>query len=551
MDNAEREVLNVDILFVGAGPASLAGALHLNRLIKKDNIDVSIAIIEKASEVGAHSLSGAVVDPKTLNELFPELSNEDFPFESPVNQEYMYYLTKNKKFSVPFIPKPMSHHGCYITSIGKLTRWLEQKCEEQGIDIFAGFPGSELLYDESGSSVVGVRTADRGVDKHGEKKSEFEAGVDILSKVTLLGEGSRGSLTKSIIDKFNLMEGKNPQNWAIGVKELWQLPEERLSPGYVAHTLGFPLGHSIFGGGWIYTMKNNILDIGIVLGLDYKNPNIDPHHELQLMKTHPWLKKILEGAEILAYGSKTLPEGGLYSIPELCVNGAMLIGDSAGFLNGQRLKGIHLAMKSGMLAAEAIKDALRNNDFSKESLSKYQEKFEKSWAYEELYKARNFHQGFKNGLMAGMSNAGLGLVTKGRGFGLYDRLPSKNGYEHLENKTKYDGFNKYDINYDGKLILDKLTDVYYSATSHNEDQVPHLHVSDKSICIDRCKEEYGNPCQNFCPANVYEIIDDGEERLQINFSNCVHCKTCDIMDPYQIIDWVTPEGGDGPSWKNM
>ena len=345
MDNAEREVLNVDILFVGAGPASLAGALHLNRLIKKDNIDISIAIIEKASEVGAHSLSGAVVDPKTLNELFPELSNEDFPFESPVNQEYMYYLTKNKKFSVPFIPKPMSHHGCYITSIGKLTRWLEQKCEEQGIDIFAGFPGSELLYDESGSSVVGVRTADRGVDKHGEKKSEFEAGVDILSKVTLLGEGSRGSLTKSIIDKFNLMEGKNPQNWAIGVKELWQLPEERLSPGYVAHTLGFPLGHSIFGGGWIYTMKNNILDIGIVLGLDYKNPNIDPHHELQLMKTHPWLKKILEGAEILAYGSKTLPEGGLYSIPELCVNGAMLIGDSAGFLNGQRLKGIHLAMK--------------------------------------------------------------------------------------------------------------------------------------------------------------------------------------------------------------
>ena len=551
MDNLEREILDIDVLFVGGGPASLAGALHLNKLAKNESIDVSIAIIEKASEVGAHSLSGAVVDPKTLNELFPNLSNEDFPFEFPVDKEYMFYLTKNKKFSVPFIPKPMSHHGCYITSIGKLTRWLEQKCEEQDIDVFAGFPGSELLYDESGNQVIGVRTADRGVDKNGIKKADFEAGVDIRSKVTLLGEGSRGSLTKTLINKFNLMDNKNPQNWAIGVKELWQLPEKRLPDGYVAHTLGFPLGHSLFGGGWVYTMKNNILDIGMVVGLDYKNPSIDPHHELQLIKTHPWMKKILDGAEILAYGSKTLPEGGLYSIPELCVDGAMLIGDSAGFLNGRRLKGIHLAMKSGMLAAEAIKDALKNNDFSKQSLLKYQQNFEQSWAYKELYKARNFHQGFKNGLFAGMTNATMGLLTNGRGFGLYNRLPSVDGHKHIDNKSNYKNFDKYDISYDGKLVLDKLTSVYYSATSHNEDQVAHLHVKDQSICIDQCKEEYGNPCQSFCPANVYEIIDDGQERLQINFSNCVHCKTCDIMDPYQIIDWKTPEGGDGPAWKNM
>lgn len=548
MDSDQREILEVDFLFVGAGPASLVGALHLKNLLNDSNPDLSIAIIEKASEVGAHSLSGAVVDPITLNELFPNLSNEDFPFENEVDKEYMYYLTKKGKLSVPFIPKPMSHHGCYIASIGKLTRWLEQKCEQAGIDIFAGFPGSDIIYNND--SVIGVRTGDQGIDKNGDKKPNFEPGVDIHAKVTFLGEGSRGSLTKKLIKKFNLMDGKNPQNWAIGVKELWQLPEEKLPPGYVAHTLGQPLGHSLFGGGFMYSMKNNILDLGIVVGLDYKNPEIDPHHELQLLKSHPWIRKILEGAEILAYGSKALPEGGLYSLPKLYVNGAMLIGDSAGFLNGQRLKGIHLAMKSGMLAAEAAKIALDLNDFSETSLKNYDRLFKESWAYKELYKVRNFHQGFEKGLVHGMANAGIGLFTGGRGFGIFNRLNSKDGHRHMGKPTS--SFNKYDkINYDGKYILDKLTDVYYSATSHDEDQVPHLHINDPSICIERCKEEYGNPCQNFCPANVYEIVDDGEERLQINFSNCVHCKTCDIMDPYQIIDWTTPQGGDGPSWKNM
>jgi len=548
MDNDQREVLEVDFLFVGAGPASLVGALHLKNLLNDSNPELSIAIIEKASEVGAHSLSGAVVDPITLNELFPNLSNEDFPFEHEVDKEYMYYLTKKGKLSVPFIPKPMSHHGCYIASIGKLTRWLEQKCEEAGIDIFAGFPGADIIYNND--SVIGVRTGDQGIDKNGNKKPNFEPGVDIHAKATFFGEGSRGSLTKKLIKKFNLMDGKNPQNWAIGVKELWQLPEEKLQPGYVAHTLGNPLGHSLFGGGFMYSMKNNILDLGIVIGLDYKNPSIDPHHELQLLKSHPWIRKILEGAEILAYGSKTLPEGGLYSLPKLYVNGAMLIGDSAGFLNGQRLKGIHLAMKSGMLAAEAAKIALDANDFSETNLQNYDRLFKESWAYKELYKVRNFHQGFDRGLVYGMANAGIGLFTGGRGFGIYNKLSSSHGHEHMQKSVG--SFNKYDdINYDGKHILDKLTDVYYSATSHDEDQVPHLHVSDPSICIEKCKEEYGNPCQSFCPANVYEIVDDGEERLQINFSNCVHCKTCDIMDPYQIIDWTTPQGGDGPSWKNM
>jgi len=550
MDNAQREILEVDFLFVGAGPASLAGALHLNNLLKETNSEPSIAIIEKGSEVGAHSLSGAIVDPRSLNELFPNLKNEDFPFESPVNKEYMYYFTKKSKISIPFIPKPMSHHGCYIASIGKLTRWLEQKCEQAGIDIFAGFSGSELIYHKDQKTVIGVRTGDRGIDKDGNQKPNFEPGVDIHAKITFLGEGSRGSLTKKLIRKFNLMDGKNPQNWAIGVKELWQLPEERLPSGYVAHTLGFPLGHSLFGGGFIYSMNNNILDLGVVVGLDYKNPSIDPHHELQLLKSHPWLQKILDGAEILAYGSKSLPEGGLYSLPKLYVNGAMLIGDSAGFLNGQRLKGIHLAMKSGMLAAETAKIALDANDFSEDLLKNYETSFNKSWAYEELYRVRNFHQGFKKGLIHGMANASIGLITGGRGFGLFNKLDAEDGHKQMKKGLK--SFDKYDgINYDGKYILDKVTDVYYSATSHDEDQVPHLHIIDPSICIERCKEEFGNPCISFCPANVYEIVHDGQERLQINFSNCVHCKTCDIMDPYQIIDWITPEGGDGPSWKNM
>lgn len=552
MDSENREILEIDVLFVGAGPASLAGAIHLSNLFKENKINASIAIIEKAAEVGAHSLSGAVVDPTSLNELFPEMKNEDFPFEFSVNKEYMYYLTKNKKISIPYIPPQMSHHGCYITSIGKLTRWLESECEKRGIDVFAGFSGSDLLFDESGTRVTGVRTGDRGIDKDGNKKSNFEPGVDIVSKLTLLGEGTRGSLTKKLISKFDLMDGKNPQTWAIGVKELWQLPEQRLPDGYVAHTLGFPLGHNLFGGGWIYTMKNNILDLGVVVGLDYNNPNIDAHHELQLLKTHPWVRKMLDGAEILAYGSKTLPEGGLYSIPKLFVDGAVLIGDSAGFLNGQRLKGVHLAMKSGMLAAETTVEAFKTSNFTSQTLSKFEDSFKSSWAYKELYKSRNFHQGFKKGLVLGMANASLGLITGGRGFGIYNKLESEHGHEQLKSISNISGKNKYDdINYDGKYILDKVTDVFYSATSHNEDQVPHLHVNDQSICIDKCKEEFGNPCQHFCPANVYEIVDDGEERLQINFSNCVHCKTCDIMDPYQIIDWTTPEGGDGPSWKNM
>ena len=551
MTEENRQVLEVDVLFVGAGSASLAGAIHLKKLTANAGIDISIAIIEKAREIGAHSLSGAIIDPRSLNELIPDHIEKNVPFEAKVTEENMYYLSSSGKFRFPFLPKSMRHHGCYIASLGQFTRWMGKICEDEGIDIFCGFSGSEILYENE--KVIGIRTGDRGIDKHGNPKPNYDQGVDIHAKVTVLGEGTRGSLSKVLINKHGLMKGKNPQVWAIGVKELWQMPKGSVQAGYVAHTMGFPLGNNIFGGAFIYGMKDDILDIGLVVGLDYKNPSIDPHHELQLLKTHPWIRSLLQNGKMISYGAKSLTEGGYYSLPKLTVDGAMLIGDSAGFMNGQRLKGIHLAMKSGMIAGESILFALQKNDFSDSTLSDFQKRINNSWVKEELYKVRNFHQAFDKGLIAGMVNAGLGLVTGGRGWGVLNRLNSKHGHEHLEPLTVSAHSNKYEkLNYDGKYLFDKVTNIYHSATAHNEDQVPHLHIQDTDICISRCTEEYGNPCENFCPADVYEMTGEKDDRhLQINFSNCVHCKTCDIMDPYQIIEWLPPEGGDGPSWVNL
>ena len=545
---AEREVLDLDVLFVGAGPASLAGAIHLKRLLSKSGKEASVAVLEKASEIGAHSLSGAIVDPRALRELFPDFPDTDLPFEAEVSEEHLYYLTENKKIPFPFVPPSMSHHHCFVTSLGKLTRWLGNKCENEGVDIFCGFAGTKLLYE--GEQVVGVRTGDRGIDKNGEKKPQFEPGADIRAKVIILGEGTRGSLTKNLIDRHELMQGCNPQVWAVGVKELWQMPSGTVPPGYVAHTMGFPLGQAIFGGAFLYGMQNDIWDLGLVVGLDYQNPGVDSHHELQRLKNHPWIRSLLSAGKMIAYGAKSLPEGGWYSIPKLSVGGAMLIGDSAGFMNGQRLKGIHLAMKSGMLAAETTAEALATGKFSESDLADYDSRIASSWIRDELWKVRNFHQGFDRGLFGGLANAGIGLFTGGRGWGIKNRLSSEAGHKKMQKGVKK---NRYqDLQFDGTYLFDKVTDVYYSATAHEEDQVPHLKIRDQDVCVTKCTEEYGNPCEKFCPANVYEMLPDGDgQRLQINFSNCVHCKTCDIMDPYQIIDWVPPEGGDGPVWVNL
>ena len=556
----DREILEMDVLLVGAGPANLACALQLSKLIASNNErakqsgakqleEINIAVIEKASEIGAHQLSGAVLDPISLRELIPDFESEGAPFEAPVGEERVYFLSQRGKIPLPILPPPLRNHGNYVVSLNKLVRWLGDKCEAAGVNIFPEFPGSEILYD--GNAVIGVRTGDKGIDKTGKKKPNFEPGVDITAKVTVLGEGVRGSLTKQMVERLKLDRGSDPQVYSVGIKELWEMPDDRFAAGSVIHTLGWPLDSHTFGGSWVYGMKDRIVDIGLAVGLDYRDPSIDPHHEFQRFKTHPLISELLAGGKLVRYGAKAMPVGGWYTMPQFTADGVMIIGDSAGMLNGERLKGIHTAIKAGILAAETILEALLKNDFTRATLGSFDKNFNESYVGGELYKARNFHQAFDHGRMVGLMIGGISIMTGGR---LPAKLPIKAGHEHMEMIGKQGHGDRYsNLKYDDRLTFDKLTDVYYSSTHHDEDQPAHLKVLDTNICIDRCVREYGNPCQNFCPASVYEMLEagDGQRRLQINFSNCVHCKTCDIMDPYQIINWVPPEGGGGPNYRNM
>ncbi len=571
-ERIERDKLEMDVVFVGAGPANLSGALHLARLVREHNEavaggkregkplgEIEIGVIEKGASVGAHILSGAVMDPKALRELIPDFVEQGAPLESPVNEDYFLYLTKRRAIRSPITPPPLKNHGYYIVSLNRLVAWLGEKCEEAGVNIFPEFPGADMLYDEE-DRVVGVRTGDKGIDKEGKPKENFEAGVDLLAKVTVLGEGPRGSLTKKLCERLNLNDGREPQVYSIGVKELWELPDDRYPAGRVTHTLGYPSDAKTYGGGWIYGMQNRILNIGYVTGLDYQDPLLDPHAEFQRFKQHPYIARLLDGAKMIRYGAKTIAAGGYFAMPQIYADGVLLVGDCAGFLNSQRLKGIHTAIKSGMLAAEAIFEALLAGDYSANQLKRYEELVKESWIVPELRRVRNFHAGFRRGRWLGMANAGLQFITGGRSWGLFDRAAGEPGHEALKKLSDYgyrgdDISQRYDgLRFDGKLTFNKLTDVYHAAVKHDEDQPVHLHVLDTNICSTRCAEEYGNPCQRFCPAAVYEMVEggaDGRRRLQINFSNCVHCKTCDIMDPYQIINWVTPEGGGGPDYKGM
>jgi electron-transferring-flavoprotein dehydrogenase len=572
MQQVEREQLEMDVVLVGAGPGNLAAAYHLKKLIDKYNGEIAagrragkslgeveIAVIEKGSAVGAHALSGAVIDPRALAELMPDFKEQNCPIEAEVSEEDFYYLTKTHGIKSPVIPPPLENHGNYIISLNRLCEWLGEKCEAAGINVFPEFPGAEILYDEE-DRVIGVRTGDKGVDKEGKPKPNFEPGVDLTAKVTVLGEGSRGSLTKQLTRRLGLDKDREPQVYSLGVKELWEVPEGNYPTGNVTHTLGFPSDAQTYGGGWVYGLKNNIVNIGYVTGLDYKDPLIDPHAEFQKFKTHPVIAKILAGGKMIRYGAKTIAAGGWHTMPQIYADGVLLVGDCAAFLNGQRLKGIHTAMKSGMLAAETIFEALILNDFSSRSLSRYQEKVQNSWLKPELYAVRNFHSSFANGRYLALINGGLQFLTGGRDWGIYDKTSHEAGHLKMKKLSEY-GYNgdnmaqRYaDLKFDKKLTFDKVTDVYNAAVRHNEDQPPHLHVADTEICATRCAEEYGNPCQRFCPAAVYEMETNpttNRRELKINFSNCVHCKTCDIMDPYQIINWVTPEGGGGPNYKGM
>jgi len=566
----ERESLEMDVVFVGAGPANLSGAYHLAQLVKKHNAaaagdknlkplgEIEIAVIEKGAAVGAHILSGAVMDPRGLAELIPSFVEEGAPLESPVKEDYFLYLTKKLAIRSPITPPPLKNHGYYIVSLNRLTAWLGEKCEEAGVNIFPEFPGANLLYDEK-DVVLGVRTGDKGIDKEGKPKANFEPGVDLHAKVTVLGEGPRGSLTKQLIERLGLDENSEPQVYSVGVKELWELPDDRYPAGRVTHTLGFPSDSQTYGGGWIYGMQNRILNIGYVTGLDYKDPLLDPHAEFQRFKTHPYIARLLDGGKMIRYGAKTIVAGGYFAMPRTYGDGFLLVGDCAGFLNSQRLKGIHSAIKSGMLAAQVIFDALLAGDFSAKQLQRYEQLVQESWIIPELYKVRNFHAGFKHGRWLGLVNTGLQFVSGGRAWGIFNREPAEAGHEAMKKLSAFGYKNdkleqRYDgLRFDGKLTFNKLTDVYHAAVGHDEDQPAHLHVLDTNVCATRCAEEYANPCQRFCPAAVYEMVDgaNGKRQLQINFSNCVHCKTCDIMDPYQIINWVTPEGGGGPDYKGM
>lgn len=540
----EHEKLQTDILIVGAGPAGLSAAIRLAQLSQQKNLSLNITVIEKGSEVGAHILSGAAIDPRSLNELIPDWAAKNAPLNIPVQKDHFYFLTKKRAIPLP-IPPHMKNHGCYIISLGVFCRWLAQQAEQLGVQIFSGFSGQEIIYDHN-YKVIGIRTDDKGLNKEGQPTSRFQPGFIIEAKQTLFAEGCHGSLTKQVIEKFDLRKTSPIQTYGLGVKELWEVPPHLHHAGTVIHTVGWPLKYNTYGGSFIYHYEKNIIALGYVVGLDYQNTFLDPYEELQQFKTHPILYDILRQGKRIGYGARAINEGGFQAIPKLTFPGGMLIGDSAGFLNVPRIKGTHTAMKSGIVAAEAIAQAWPNVP---DEIFDYPARLKNSWLYEELYGVRNIRPGFKYGLLPGLANAAIDTyIFRGK-------APWTLQYPYPDYAMLKKAKDCKRINYpkhDNIVSFDKLSSVYLANVSGREDQPCHLKLVDPELAISITYKEYDSPETRYCPANVYEIVmQDGRPKLQINAPNCVQCKTCDIKDPIQNIIWTPPEGGDGPHYSEM